>query len=164
MSNKFSGTETEQLTEALSKLKYNPNILANFNFFDSSRFYTNQRYTFLNKLPNQFIVNTPLLSNTNPDMTTPTLNLKSKLLESYFSRNLTQNIQLYFTNDKNPTLNTKPITAVNANIRYNVFITSQFSDLLQLSDLQTLNSINASTNSISMLQLNTNVSSKTFKA
>jgi len=79
------------------KLTSNHNILSNFNFFTSSRFYLDRRYTFLNQLTNQLTTNQSTVNLNNQIMNKPNLNisLKSELIHSYFSRNLDQNLQLY---------------------------------------------------------------------
>ena len=93
-----------------------------------------------------------------------TLNLKSKLAHSYFARNFTQNIQLYTVSQINHSLINEFSNKSIGGSRYNIFVTTQFNDLLQSTDLQALNSVNSPTNSPSLLQINTNSNVQTFKS
>jgi hypothetical protein len=68
-----------------------------FNFFDTSRFYLNQRYTYLNQTSNQTVTNTMLVGN-KPNMLSNNAShshLKLNILKSYFVRNFNNNLSLY---------------------------------------------------------------------
>ena len=161
--------ETEKTSEAFNKLLPNYDLLSVFNFFDTSRFFLNQRYSFLNQLPNQFIVSSTSLNSPQKLVSvTETSNLKLTLLQSYFIRNMTFSTSLYApTSNKisNPlTLGELPsATLLDSSVR-NFFASTSFTDLLQQGDLQTLNTINASTNATSKLYLNRNYSNTDFKS
>ena len=169
LSNKLSGLETEKTSEAFNKLLPNYDLLSVFNFFDTSRFFLNQRYSFLNQLPNQFIVSSASLNSPQkPINATETSSLKLTLLQSYFMRNITFSTSLYApTSNKinNPLVLSElsSTTLLDSSVR-NFFASTSFTDLLQQGDLQTLNTINASTNAASRLYLNCNYSSTDFKS
>ena len=147
------------------KLTSNHNILSNFNFFTSSRFYLDRRYTFLNQLANQLTTNQSIINLSNQTTNKPNLNisLKSELMHSYFSRNLDQNLQLYLNNIVTGGKSTLKLRSPSHSLRNNVFVTTKLNDFLHHNDLQTLNSINSATNA-SSLQLHTNFSSRNFKS
>jgi hypothetical protein len=161
--------ETEKTSEAFNKLLPNYDLLSVFNFFDTSRFFLNQRYSFLNQLPNQFIVSSASLNSPQkPINVTETSSLKLTLLQSYFMRNITFSTSLYApTSNKinNPLVLSElsSTTLLDSSVR-NFFASTSFADLLQQGDLQTLNTINASTNAASRLYLNCNYSSTDFKS
>jgi len=137
-----------------------------FNFFDTSRFFLNQRYSFLNQLQNQFITNStsklvlPVTGTGNS-----TTNLKLTLLQSYFVRNIKFNTALYspsqsFAKDSNLNNCSSAVEAL-----HNLFVSTTFSDLLQQGDLHALNTVNSSTNATNKLYLNSNYSpTKSFKS
>lgn len=169
LSNKLSGLETEKTSDAFNKLLPNYSLLSVFNFFDTSRFFLNQRYSFLNQLPNQFITSSVGLSSSKqPINTCETSNLKLTLLQSYFIRNISFNTALYTSNPKQSINFSTPdslsgTTLLDRSVR-NFFASTSFTDLLQHSDLQTLNTINASTNSANKLHLNCNYGTSSFKS
>jgi hypothetical protein len=144
-------------------------LLSVFNFFDTSRFFLNQRYTLLNQLPNQFITNSAYTTSTyKPLNTQTTINLKSNLLQSYFIRNITFNTSLYTSsyipnNNELSTLNSTDPLNVSATSR-NIFVSTLFTDLLQQWDLQALSTVNASANTSNKLHLNRNYNSISFKS
>mgnify|MGYP006082015017 FL=1 len=168
LSNKLSGLEAEKTTDLFNKLSPNYNLLSVFNFFDTSRFFLNQRYSFLNQLPNQFIVSSPNLSSyKNLNSTNETTNLKLTLLQSYFLRNITFNTSLYSSTygyTPVPSIEGDNFTAPNASSVRNFFISTTFTDLLQQSDLHALNTVNASTNASNKLHLNCNYVPNNFKS
>ena len=83
-------------------------------------------------------------------------------------RNITFSTSLYApTSNKinNPlVLGELPSTTLLDSSVRNFFASTSFTDLLQQGDLQTLNTINASTNAASRLYLNCNYSSTDFKS
>ena len=168
LSNKLVGTETESASLVFNQLTPNSDLLSVFNSFDSSRFFLNQRYSFLNRLDNQTIINSiskPSLST--PVSTSNTVTLKLTLLQSYFTRNVVSNTLLYTPSvnskflDRNLTLTSN---AFSNEVR-NLFVATTFTDLLQQGDLQSLNTINASVNNSSKLYLNRNFNSlNSFKS
>jgi hypothetical protein len=169
MSNKLSGSETENTSSIFNQLSANPTLLPVFNAFDTSRFFLNQRYTFLNQLPNQVIVNSSSIKLGSTHTESSTTNLKLTLLQSYFTRNLVFNTTLYSSNTSNlvssivPSVHTRDDVS-NTQVR-NLFVATTFTDLLQQSDLQSLNTINASVNGSSKLYLNSNfVNTPSFKS
>ena len=169
MSNKLSGSETENTSSIFNQLSANPTLLPVFNAFDTSRFFLNQRYTFLNQLPNQVIINSSSIKLKSIHTESSTTNLKLTLLQSYFTRNLAFNTALYSSNTSNlvsnivPSVHTRDDVS-NTQVR-NLFVATTFTDLLQQSDLQSLNTINASINGYSKLYLNSNfVSTSSFKS
>lgn len=169
LSNKLSGLETEKTSEAFNKLLPNYNLLSVFNFFDTSRFFLNQRYSFLNQLPNQFIVSSVGIGSPKQAINTcETSNLKLSLLQSYFIRNIAYNTSLYSSTPKQSinflTSDSSSSTNLLDNSVRNFFASTSFTDLLQHSDLQTLNTINASTNSANKLHLNRNYATSSFKS
>lgn len=169
LSNKLSGLETEKTSAAFRKLSPNYELLSVFNSFDTSRFFLNQRYTILNQLPNQFITNSistlPVLNSAEESST---VNLKLTILRSYFVRNLPFNTELYNSNHQYSLNSTNLDTENNLintnNVSNNFFLSTTFTDLLQQSDLQALNTLNASTNTISKLHLNQNYTPVSFKS
>jgi len=169
LSNKLSGLETEKTTSSFNKLTPNTQLLSVFNFFDTSRFFLNQRYTLLNQLPNQFITNSAYTTSTHKPLNTQTtINLKSNLLQSYFIRNITFNTSLYTSsytpnNNELSALNSTDPLNVSANSR-NIFVSTLFTDLLQQWDLQALSTVNASANTSNKLHLNRNYNSISFKS
>ena len=169
ISNKLLGSETENTSSIFNQLSANPTLLPVFNAFDTSRFFLNQRYTFLNQLPNQVIVNSSSIKLKSIHTESSTTNLKLTLLQSYFTRNLPFNTTLYSSNTGNLVSNivsnvhTRDDVS-NTQVR-NLFVATTFTDLLQQSDLQSLNTINASINGYSKLYLNSNfVSTSSFKS
>mgnify|MGYP006114508857 CR=1 FL=1 len=168
LSNKLSGLESEKTTNLFNKLSPNYNLLSVFNFFDTSRFFLNQRYNFLNQLPNQFIISSPNLSSyRNLNSTNETTNLKLTLLQSYFLRNIIFNTSLYSSNygyTPVPNIENSNFTAPNTSSVRNLFISTTFTNLLQQSDLHTLNTVNASTNASNKLHLNSNCVPNNFKS
>ena len=140
-------------------------MLSTFNFFENSRFFINQRYTYLNQLPNQLITNSfnPVsdASHTFTQLSTTAVS-KLNITQSYFLNNIHTSTQLY-----HPSYGTSSIVESasinkmsmmsNSNIT-NVHATRVFTDLLQNTDLQSLNTINTASPSAKFLQLNQNVS------
>jgi len=169
LSNKLSGLETEKTSNTFNKLLPNYDLLSVFNFFDTSRFFLNQRYTFLNQLPNQFITSSTNINQSNKVVSNPeTSNLKLTLVQSYFLRNLPFSTSLYTSNSNltsalPQTQNEINTSLVEGTVR-NFFTSTSFTDLLQQSDLQALNTVNASTNAASKLYLNCNYSNINFKS
>lgn len=169
LSNKLSGLETEKTSNTFNKLLPNYDLLSVFNFFDTSRFFLNQRYSFLNQLPNQFITSSPNISQKSSAISNPeTSTLKLTLVQSYFLRNLPFSTSLYSSNPS--FLNNGPQahslinnSSTEGTIR-NFFTPTSFTDLLQQGDLQALNTINASTNAASKLCLNRNYNNNNFKS
>ena len=166
LSNKLSGLETEKTSNAFSQLTPNYHLLSVFNFFDTSRFFLNQRYSFLNQLQNQFITNsTSKLALPVTGTGNSTTNLKLTLLQSYFVRNIKFNTALYspsqsFAKDSNLNNGSSAVEAL-----HNLFVSTTFSDLLQQGDLHALNTVNSSTNATNKLYLNSNYSpTKSFKS
>ena len=169
MSNKLSGSETENTSSIFNQLSANPTLLPVFNSFDTSRFFLNQRYTFLNQLPNQIITNSSNIQLTSTPIKSSTTNLKLTLLQSYFTRNLSFNTTVYSSNINNLNYNTIPNSYSQDNMSntqvHNLFVATTFTDLLQQNDLQSLNTINASVNGSSKLYLNSNfVNTPSFKS
>ena len=168
LSNKLSGLETEKTSDVFNKLLPNYNLLSVFNFFDTSRFFLNQRYSYLNQLTNQFITSSvDIKSSQQPINTAETSSLKLTLLQSYFIRNIPFNTSLYSSNSKKFSTtsfdSSSSSTLLDKSVR-NFFASTSFTDLLQHNDLQTLNTINASTNSVSKLHLNRNYCNVIFKS
>jgi hypothetical protein len=165
LSNKLESYESEQVNQLLLKNTPNSKLLPVFNFFDTSRFYLNQRYNFLNQLPNQLISTS---FNTEKDLTNfdkSSSYLKLNILQSYFIRNFNYNTDLYSTESSLRSISTSVEVGTGSqlsNTRSNVFVTSAFSDLLQSYDLQALNTINATSNSTQKLHLNKNFSNTVF--
>ena len=168
LSNKLSGLEAEKTSSVFNKLTPNYNLLSVFNFFDTSRFFLNQRYSFLNQLPNQFVVSSLNMNYyENLNIKTETTNLKLTLLQSFFLRNITFSTSLYSSNYDSNTMYTTVINDFNTpgdNSIRNFFISTTFADLLQQSDLHALNTVNASTNASSKLYLNSNYMVSNFKS
>ena len=168
LSNKLSGLETEKTSNVFNKLSPNYSLLSVFNFFDTSRFFLNQRYSFLNQLPNQFIVSSPNTSLSNNLSTkSETTNLKLTLLQSFFLRNISFNTSLYSSNCDYISPRSKDISSFNthsSNSVRNFFISTTFTDLLQQGDLHALNTVNASANASSQLHLNSNYTVSSFKS
>lgn len=172
MSNKFENFETEQVTQLTTKLNANYDTLTMFNFFDTSRFYLNQRYTYLNQTSNQTVTNTMLVGN-KPNMLSNNAShshLKLNILKSYFVRNFNNNLSLYSSHYFSEKLNSnEKLSSLSYTTgKSNIFVTSPFNDLLQFFDLQVLSTINSSISSTSQPQklfLNQNFSFKTsFKS
>ena len=169
LSNKLSGLETEKTTSSFNKLTPNTQLLSVFNFFDTSRFFLNQRYTLLNQLPNQFITSSAHTTSTgNLVNTQTTINLKSNLLQSYFIRNITFNTSLYnssYTPNSNGLAVPSTTDSLSMSTKsHNIFVSTLFTDLLQQWDLQALSTVNASANTSNKLHLNRNYNPTNFKS
>lgn len=110
-------------------------------------------------------LNTNYLRNLNSK--TEATNLKLTLLQSFFLRNITFNTSLYSSNHDSNVMCTTAVNDLNIsgnNLIRNFFISTTFADLLQQSDLHTLNTVNASTNASSKLYLNSNYAVNSFKS
>ena len=123
----------------------------------------------MNQLPNQFITSSTNINQSNKVVSNPeTSNLKLTLVQSYFLRNLPFSTSLYTSNSNltsalPQTQNEINTSLVEGTVR-NFFTPTSFTDLLQQSDLQALNTVNASTNAASKLYLNCNYSNINFKS
>ena len=162
ISNKLFNSEIEKTASLFNKLTTNPELLAQFNFFDTSRFYTNQRYNYLNNLTNQSVNLTTNLINAS-QVKYSNINPKFSIIESYFLRNYLLNLNIYTTRNSfttNPNINFNLISTSSLNI----FYTNTFNDLLQRNDLHALNTFNTSNNTIQTIFLNKNSSNSNFKS
>jgi hypothetical protein len=136
-----------------------------FNFFDTSRFFLNQRYNFLNNLTNQTIIQSPTLNfiGNNSNIINRNVSAKLSLLQSYFGRDLLLNTSLYTSMQNSSTYNpNNQSNSVQNSIVQNIFLTTSFTDLLQQNDLHSLNTINASSNASNQLFLNKNYTTNSY--
>lgn len=164
LSNKLYGFESEKTSAMFSNNLPNYNLLKSFNFFEDSRFFLNQRYSYLNQLSNQQITLTSNLNeNTILDNASNTSYIKFQLIESLFLRNFNKNIYLYSTNQLHSN-NFNNLNQINNNSITNLFVTTNFNDLLQNNDLRALNSFNSSSNNSYSLPLNLNSNSSNYKS
>jgi hypothetical protein len=136
-----------------------------FNFFDTSRFFLNQRYNFLNNLTNQTVVQSTTLDfsrNSSNDISR-NVSAKLSLLQSYFGRDLLLNTSLYTSVRDSSVHNlTNQSNLLQSSTIQNIFLTTSFTDLLQQNDLHSLNTINASSNASNQLFLNKNYTTNLY--
>lgn len=165
LSNKLNNFETEKSTLLFQKLKTNYDLVSMFNFFENSRFFVNQRYTYLNQLPNQFITST-IQTNNSLNLTPSTLGTTAKLqiTQTYLLSNLNFTTSLYHPQTNLLNVNINQTNLVNSVNNLNVFSANVITDFLQNTDLQSLNTLNTAASSTQKLHLNTNFSQVPYRS
>lgn len=136
-----------------------------FNFFENSRFFVNQRYTYLNQLPNQFITSTIQTSNSS-NLTPSTLGTTAKLqiTQTYLLSNLNFTTSLYHPQTNLLSTSPNQTNSINSVNNLNVFSANVITDFLQNTDLQSLNTLNTAASSSQKLHLNTNFSQAPYRS
>ena len=136
-----------------------------FNFFENSRFFVNQRYTYLNQLPNQFVTST-IQTNNSPNLTSSTLGTTAKLqiTQTYLLSNLNFTTSLYHPQTNLLNTGVDQTNSINSVNNLNVFSANVITDFLQNTDLQSLNTLNTAASSSQKLHLNANFSQVPYRS
>ena len=165
LSNKLTNFETEKSTLLFQKLKTNYDLVTMFNFFENSRFFVNQRYTYFNQLPNQFVTSSiqpmEIINSTPSTLATTT---KLQVTKTYLLSDLDFNTSLYHPQNQlfNFIVDSNNQTISTNNL--NIFSTNVITDFLQNTDLQSLNTVNTASSSTQNLHLNVNFTQTSYRS
>tara|TARA_B100000787_G_scaffold170124_1_gene164149 strand:- start:6687 stop:7100 length:414 start_codon:yes stop_codon:yes gene_type:complete len=136
-----------------------------FNFFENSRFFVNQRYTYFNQLPNQFVTSSiqpmEIINSTPSTLATTT---KLQVTKTYLLSDLDFNTSLYHPQNQlfNFIVDSNNQTISTNNL--NIFATNVITDFLQNTDLQSLNTVNTASSSTQNLHLNVNFTQTSYRS
>lgn len=136
-----------------------------FNFFENSRFFVNQRYTYFNQLPNQFVTSSiqpmEIINSTPSTLATTT---KLQVTKTYLLSDLDFNTSLYHPQNQlfNFIIDSNNQTISTNNL--NIFATNVITDFLQNTDLQSLNTVNTASSSTQNLHLNVNFTQTSYRS